>query len=90
MTPLPDDVGFVALFREVARAADRKQRELVGLAPDSELGTLGLDSFTLMEILGRLEERLGAALADERIAGLRTVGDIRAAFAKALDEAETI
>ncbi|TNF32327.1 MAG: acyl carrier protein [Deltaproteobacteria bacterium] len=88
MIALPAEDEFVALFREVAQAADRKHRALDGLAPTSELGTLGLDSFTLMEILGRLEERLGVSLSDERIAGLRTIADVRAAFALEAASAE--
>jgi|GEM_PF-2930902 len=80
---LPDEEGFVVLFREVARASDRKHRDFTAVSPRSELSALGVDSFTLMEILGRLEERLGCSLTDERIARLKTIADVREAFADA-------
>ena len=85
MTGAPDEAAFLTMFREVARAADRKHRELAVPEAATELAALGLDSFTLMEILGRLEERLGVSLSDERIAALRTVGDVRVAFTAALE-----
>ena len=87
---LRDEAAFVALFREVAVATDRKGRAFTGLTAATELATLGIDSFTLMEILGRLEERLDGSLSDLRIAGLRRVGDVARAFEAELEELEAV
>jgi len=78
---LGDAAAFMSLFRTLAVASDRKGRDFATLTTDTELGALGIDSFTMMEILGRLEERLDTTLSDVRIAGLRTVGDVAEALA---------
>ena len=77
---LRDEAAFAALFRALASAVDRKGRDFRTVAPATEFGALGLDSFTMMEILGRLEERFDVTLMDHKVAGLRTVGDLAAAL----------
>ncbi len=81
MADATDTPDIVALFRQAAQAADRRGRDLsAGIDHGTRLDALGLDSITLMEALGKVEQTLGVHLSDSQIAELVTVGDIVAAF----------
>lgn len=71
----------VARFVDAARAVDRRGRDFAGVTADTALDSLGLDSFTMMELVGRLEEASGVTLSDAQLARLRTVGDVARALA---------
>ena len=61
---------FVNALHEV------KGKSFPGVSHDSVIGDLGVDSLSLMQIVGILEDQLGVTLADEEISRIRTVGDI--------------
>jgi acyl carrier protein len=61
-------------------------RDLTDVCEATRLSELAIDSLEVLEVLGCLERRLDiAAIPDERLAGLSTVGDllnvVRAQFA---------
>jgi acyl carrier protein len=61
---------FVAALHEVA------DKPWDHVDAGSVIGDLGIDSLSLMQIVGILEDQLGVTLADDEIARIRTVGDI--------------
>ena len=75
------EAALVARFVDAARAVDRRGRDFAGVTADSALDSLGLDSFSLMELVGRLEEAAGVTLSDAQLARLRTVRDVARALA---------
>ena len=75
------EAALVARFVDAARAVDRRGRDFAGVTADTALDSLGLDSFSLMELVGRLEEAAGVTLSDAQLARLRTVRDVARALA---------
>lgn len=65
---------LIALFREIAAHVD--DRPYDDVAPDSVLSELGIDSLSMMQIVGELEARLAIAIPDEALAELLTVSDL--------------
>jgi acyl carrier protein len=61
------------MFREVATALT--ERDYTAIARDDTIAEAGIDSLAMLEIVGALEERLGLRVAEERLAGIRTVGE---------------
>lgn len=51
-------------------------KSLSDISRDSVVADLGVDSLSLMQIVGILEDQVGVTLADEEISRIRTVGDI--------------
>jgi len=88
-TPVPADTpatvesGVSTAERIVAMLARLGGKPAASLTPDSDLSLdAGLDSLGRVELAVLLEEELGCYLADDTIAGLRTVGDLTAAVAR--------
>jgi len=46
------------------------------ISRETVIADLGIDSITLMEMIGILEDRLDVVLADEDITSIRTIGDL--------------
>jgi acyl carrier protein len=67
-----DRDDLLALFRGVATELTDKDQS--ALAWDDTIGDAGIDSLAMQEIMGALEERLGMSIPEQRLAGLRTVG----------------
>lgn len=53
-----------------------KAPKLATLTPATEIRDLGLDSVATMEMVGELEEKLGANFADEDMIRIQTFGDL--------------
>jgi acyl carrier protein len=68
------EVEVVGLFVDALHEVTGKS--FSGIGHDSVIGDLGVDSLSLMQIVGILEDQVGVTLADEEIARIRTVGDI--------------
>jgi acyl carrier protein len=49
---------------------------LSAVTRETPLSDLGVDSLTMMQAVGILEDRLGIRLADEGVSRARTVGDL--------------
>ncbi|MFN3198349.1 MAG: acyl carrier protein [Bradymonadia bacterium] len=60
----------------IAEVAPRKAAALTDPQPTMALADLGLDSVSLMEVFGYLEETLDLYLPEEKLTELRTLGDV--------------
>jgi acyl carrier protein len=60
----------------------------VDLGPDSGLGTSGIDSLSLVEIVLVMEERLGIGTGPDDFDDVRTVGDAVDVFVGLVDAQE--
>jgi acyl carrier protein len=70
----PQDL--IALFKQVAKEVDKREfRELTG---DSVISDLGIDSLSMMQIVGEMELRLDIMIPDEDLVELVTVKDLLA------------
>ena len=65
---------LLALFREVAEALEH--RTFPDLTSDSPIADLGIDSLSVMQIVGELEDRLAIMIPEERLVAVTTVGDL--------------
>ncbi len=68
------NVDVVALFKRVASEVERK--DFSNITRDTRVTDLGVDSVTMMEIVGMMEDELGIQIPDTKLSGLQTVGDI--------------
>ena len=63
------------MFKGFAEKID-KHASLSDLSKDSKISTLGIDSLSMMEVIGCFEDELGIKIADDRLATIQTIGDI--------------
>lgn len=73
---MSDDQILAVLRDGVAEVAPRKAAALDHASPAMALADLGLDSVSLMEVFGYLEETLDIYLPEEKLPELRTLGDV--------------
>ena len=65
---------LIALFKEVATEVDKREfRDVTG---DSVITDLGIDSLSMMQIVGEMELRLNIMIPDEDLVELVTVADL--------------
>jgi acyl carrier protein len=69
------EVDVLAMFNTIARQVE-KGKELPVITRDSKITALGIDSVSMMEIIGVIEDELDVSIPDEKLARLQTVGDI--------------
>lgn len=62
------------MFKTVAARVDK--REFPNVTRSSVITELGIDSLSMMQIVGELETELGVMIPDEDLVELRTVGDL--------------
>ena len=75
MNTSPVSVDVVNLFSKIARKVDAEAK-LESVARDSKFSALGIDSISMMEIIGEMEDELDIKLSDDRLAQIQTVGDM--------------
>ncbi len=68
-------VDILTKFTEVARQVE-KGKDLPAITKESKITALGIDSVSMMEIIGVLEDDLDVSIPDEKLARIQTVGDI--------------
>lgn len=68
-------MDVVSMFKEYAQKID-KHANLSNLSKDSKISSLGIDSLSMMEVIGCFEDDLGIKIADDRLATIQTIGDI--------------
>lgn len=73
---MTDDETLSLLRDALAQVAPGRVARLDGATLDAPIGSLGLESVTLMELVGVLEERSGVLFADEDLARVRSIGDL--------------
>ena len=65
---------LIALFKQVATEVDKREfRDVTGASVISELG---IDSLSMMQIVGEMELRLDIMIPDEDLVELVTVADL--------------
>lgn len=62
------------MFKQVASQVDR--REFGDISPDSVISDLGIDSLSMMQIVGEMEQKLDVTIPDEDLVELVTVRDL--------------
>lgn len=66
--------NVLELFKSVAARVDKKDFSKVNRG--SVITELGIDSLSMMQIVGELETELGVMLPDEELVDIRTVGEL--------------
>lgn len=65
---------LLEMFKTVAARVDK--REFKDLTRSSVITELGIDSLSMMQIVGEMETELDVMIPDEDLVELRTVGDL--------------
>ena len=65
---------FLAMFKTVAARVDK--REFPNVTAASKIAEIGIDSLSMMQIVGEMETELGVVIPDEDLVELTTVGDL--------------
>jgi acyl carrier protein len=65
---------LIALFKQVATEVDK--REFTDVSGSSVISELGIDSLSMMQIVGEMELRLDIMIPDEDLVELVTVSDL--------------
>jgi acyl carrier protein len=65
---------LIALFKQVAKEVDK--RDFPELTGDSVISDLGIDSLSMMQIVGEMELKLDIIIPDEDLVELVTVKDL--------------
>ena len=74
---------LIALFKQVATEVDK--REFSDVTGESVITDLGIDSLSMMQIVGEMELRLNIMIPDEDLVELVTVEDLVKAVAKRVE-----
>jgi acyl carrier protein len=72
----------LSMFKQVAAQVDR--RDFNHVTRDSVITELGVDSLSMMQIVGEMETKLDVLIPDEDLVELKTVGDLCAQVEKRL------
>lgn len=68
------NADLLSMFKSVAARVDKRKFDHV--TKDSVITELGIDSLSMMQIVGEMETELGVMIPDEDLVELRTVGDL--------------
>lgn len=71
---MKDMTKLLEMFKTVAARVDK--REFPDVTPASVITELGIDSLSMMQIVGEMETELGIMIPDEDLVELVTVGDL--------------
>ncbi len=71
---MADNKDLLSMFKAVAARIDKRQFDHV--TAQSVITELGIDSLSMMQIVGEMETELGVMIPDEDLVELRTVGDL--------------
>jgi len=74
---------LIALFKQVATEVDK--REFKDVTGQSNISDLGIDSLSMMQIVGEMELRLNIMIPDEDLVELVTVDDLVKAVARRVE-----
>ncbi len=65
---------LLVMFKTVASRVDKRAFDHV--TRESVITELGIDSLSMMQIVGEMESELGVMIPDEDLVEIRTVGDL--------------
>jgi acyl carrier protein len=71
---MKSEQDLIALFKQVATEVDK--REFKDVTGQSNISALGIDSLSMMQIVGEMELRLNIMIPDEDLVELVTVADL--------------
>jgi acyl carrier protein len=71
---MKDQKDLISLFKQVAMQVDK--RDFPQVTGDSVISDLGIDSLSMMQIVGEMEIRLDITIPDEDLVELVTVADL--------------
>ncbi|AKT41949.1 acyl carrier protein [Chondromyces crocatus] len=71
---MTDEAKLLDIFKTVAARVDKRQFPNVTM--DSVITDLGIDSLSMMQIIGEMETSLKIMIPDEDLVELITVGDL--------------
>ena len=69
-----NDTKLLDMFKAVATRVDK--RDFPNVTQASVITDLGIDSLSMMQIVGEMEQELGIMIPDEDLVELVTVGDL--------------
>ncbi len=79
---MADRIDVIEMFKQAAFEVDN--RRLPNLSADTVIGSLGMDSVAVMELVSWFEEKLEVRIPDEELSKIRTVRDLRDTIARLL------
>ncbi|NUP10558.1 MAG: acyl carrier protein [Polyangiaceae bacterium] len=71
---MSENKDLLVLFKNVAARIDKRGFDHV--TRESVITELGIDSLSMMQIVGEMESELGVMIPDEDLVEIRTVGDL--------------
>ena len=71
---MTNQTNLIEMFKMVAARVDK--REFPNVTSRSVITELGIDSLSMMQIVGEMETELGVMIPDEDLVELVTVGDL--------------
>ena len=77
-----DEADILILISEAIEFVTSTQVTLAPESLDRGMADIGLDSVTSLEVIGRIEDRLGVDFPEDRLARVRTVRDLVALIAR--------
>jgi acyl carrier protein len=80
---MKSEQDLIALFKQVATEVDK--REFKDVTGQSIISELGIDSLSMMQIVGEMELRLNIMIPDEDLVELVTVEDLVKAVARRVE-----
>ena len=80
---MKNDRNLLETFKQVAARVDK--REFPDVTAASVISELGIDSLSMMQIVGEMETELGILIPDEDLVEIVTVGDLVAKVERRLD-----
>ena len=81
---MADRIDVIEMFKQAAFEVDN--RRLPNLSADTVIGSLGMDSVAVMELVSWFEEKLEVRIPDEELSKIRTVRDLRDTIARLLPD----
>ena len=75
---------LIALFKQVATEVDK--REFKDITGQSNISDLGIDSLSMMQIVGEMELKLDIMIPDEDLVELVTVKDLLAVVERRMEK----
>ena len=79
-----DKKNLLQMFKTVAARVDK--REFPNVTAESVITELGIDSLSMMQIVGEMESRLGVLVPDDQLVKLVTVNDLIGVVEKRLEQ----
>ena len=81
-----DRAQLIEMFRSLA--TEISEKDFSGLAENSVISEMGVDSLAMLEVIGEMERELDIQIPDDDLAGIRTVGELLDVVAERIRQAQ--